>query len=292
MSAGWRTSAGAQPGTPAAGQGAGAGSGAGAGAGSAGLPGLVRLTTRDLAWLRWSRRLRLLVQLGVLACLGVAGQAAWQLHQALHWNQRLLALAAEPVPDAAALREAARVAAEQAARAASRNAARQETHPAPVWQDEVASAAGAAASAASAVAAAEQQVPAWLADGSPPAWRFAQALQLARAGDLDAALARYRSVHDDPQLGNAARYNSANTLLREALQLAGTAAPGQALVMFELAKEGYRSVLRRDPQFWAARYNLERALTLQPDGEVVESASAERGERAATTMRSVSRGLP
>jgi mxaK protein len=232
----------------------------------------------------------------VLVCLGVAGQAAWQMHQALQWNQRLLALAAEPVVDAAAAREAARAAAEQAAaqaaRAASRNEARRETRVAPVWQDEVASAAEAAGSAASAAVVAEPQVPAWLADGIPPAWRFAQALQLARAGDLDAALARYRSVHDDPQLGNAARYNSANTLLREAMRLAGTAAPGQALVMFELAKEGYRSVLRRDPQFWAARYNLERALTLQPDGAAVESASAERGERAATTMRSVSRGLP
>jgi mxaK protein len=135
-------------------------------------------------------------------------------------------------------------------------------------------------------------VPAWLSDGSPPPWRFAQALALAQQGELDGALARYRSVFDDAALGTAARYNSANALLREAMRLAATAAPGQAMVMFELAKEGYRGVLRREPSFWAARYNLERALLLQPDGETVVSAPAQQGERAATTMRSVSRGLP
>lgn len=162
---------------------------------------------------------------------------------------------------------------------------------APVWADDAASAASAAAAAASAAAAAPQ-VPAWLSDGSPPQWRFAQALGLARQGDLDGALARYRSVFDDAALGNLARYNSANTLLREAMRLSATAAPGQALVMFELAKEGYRGVLRRDPSFWAARYNLERALQLQPDGETVAAEPAQQAERAATTMRSVSRGLP
>jgi mxaK protein len=162
---------------------------------------------------------------------------------------------------------------------------------APVWADDVASAASAAAAAASAAVDAPQ-APAWLTDGSPPQWRFAQALGMARQGDLDGALARYRSVFDDAALGNLARYNSANTLLREAMRLSATAAPGQALVMFELAKEGYRGVLRRDPSFSAARYNLERALLLQPDGEAVAAEPAQQAERAATTMRSVSRGLP
>jgi mxaK protein len=159
------------------------------------------------------------------------------------------------------------------------------------WADDAASAASAAAQAASTAADLPGQ-PGWLTDGSPPPWRFAQGMKLARAGDLDAALARYRSVFDDAALGNAARFNSANTLLREAVRLSATAAPGQALVMFELAKEGYRGVLRRDPSFWAARYNLERALLLQPDGVAVAAEPAQQAERAATTMRSVSRGLP
>jgi mxaK protein len=182
-----------------------------------------------------------------------------------------------------------RAASAPADRASARERDRASSRPAvaPVWADDVAS----AASAASAAAAAPQ-VPAWLSDGSPPQWRFAQGLALARQGDLDDAMARYRSVFDDPGLGQLARYNSANTLLREAMRLSATAAPGQALVLFELAKEGYRSVLRRDPSFWAARYNLERALQLQPDGETVAAEPAQQAERAATTMRSVSRGLP
>ncbi|MBK6853930.1 MAG: hypothetical protein IPG93_20680 [Burkholderiales bacterium] len=293
---------------------------------------LARQAGRDAAWLTAVRWLRLIVQISLLICLVVALRAAWQLNEALRWNVRLaqqveqFGAVAEPagadlgggagvltgvgvneaahgsaastgatstpasggaaVHGADVTASAASALAVQRERRATRSAAA-----APVWADEVASAASAAAAAASAAAEAPQ-VPAWLTDGSPPQWRFAQALGLARQGDLDGALARYRSVFDDAALGNLARYNSANTLLREAMRLSATAAPGQALVMFELAKEGYRGVLRRDPSFWAARYNLERALLLQPDGEAVAAEPAQQAERAATTMRSVSRGLP
>jgi mxaK protein len=266
------------------------------------------------------------VQIGLLACLIVASRAGWELAEALRWNERLerqameqgaaslpatgAASAARTLPQAdsatssswgsaapagasatAVGQEAAVPAASAGSSAPRRDRASGRVGAAPVWADEQASAASAAAAAASAAAAAPQ-VPAWLTDGSPPQWRFAQALGLSRHGDLDGSLARYRSVFDDPALGNLARYNSANTLLREAIRLSATAAPGQALVMFELAKEGYHSVLRRDPSFWAARYNLERALQLQPDGETVAAEPAQQAERAATTMRSVSRGLP
>lgn len=293
---------------------------------------LARQAGRDAAWLTAVRWLRLIVQISLLICLVVALRAAWQLNEALRWNVRLaqqveqFGAVAEPagadlgggagvlagvgvnapahgsaastgatstrasggaaVHGADVTASAASALAVQRERRATRSAAA-----APVWADEVASAASAAAAAASAAAEAPQ-VPAWLTDGSPPQWRFAQALGQARQGDLDGALARYRSVFDDAALGNLARYNSANTLLREAMRLSATAAPGQALVMFELAKEGYRGVLRRDPSFWAARYNLERALLLQPDGEAVAAEPAQQAERAATTMRSVSRGLP
>lgn len=135
----------------------------------------------------------------------------------------------------------------------------------------------------------------WLNDGRPPQWRFAQASLLAKSGRDEAALARWRSLYDDPQLGAAARYNSANLLMRQAIALRESTQPGQAIALIELAKETYRSVLRQRPDDWDARYNLERAQRLQPDPEPADSAPSEPpqdAERAATTMRGVSQGLP
>lgn len=154
------------------------------------------------------------------------------------------------------------------------------------------SAEAAATSAASAASAAP--VPPWLQDGRPLAWRFGEALSLARAGDDDAALARYRSLYDDALLGLPARYNAANLLLRQGLVLREGPSPGQALPLIELAKEGYRQVLRQAPDMAAARYNLERAQRLLPevDEDDLQGAAPENAERAATTMRGVAQGLP
>lgn len=135
----------------------------------------------------------------------------------------------------------------------------------------------------------------WLHDGRPPEWRFAQAEALTQAGRDEAALARWRSLFDDPRLGAAARYNSANLLMRQAMALRDSPQPGQAIALLELAKETYRAVLRQQPDDWDARYNLERAQRLQPDPEPSDLTPAEPpedAERAATTMRGVSQGLP
>lgn len=147
-----------------------------------------------------------------------------------------------------------------------------------------------AASAASRPASA-----AWLNEDRPPEWRFAQAEALAKGGRDEAALARWRSLFDAPQLGAAARYNSANLLMRQAMTLRDSTQPGQAIPLIELAKESYRAVLRQHPGDWDARYNLERAQRLQPDpepGDETPSTPPENAERAATTMRGVSPGLP
>ena len=131
-----------------------------------------------------------------------------------------------------------------------------------------------------------------------PQGRFAQAVTLAstsNATDDEAALARYRALFDDPQVGASARYNSANLLLRQAMQLHESAQPGQAIAYFELAKEGYRALLRAEPGHWDGRYNLERALRLQPDADPAEApplAPPKGAERAATTMRGTAQGLP
>lgn len=128
------------------------------------------------------------------------------------------------------------------------------------------------------------------------AWRSALlARQQASAPEREAALARYRPLQDDSPLGQAARYNSANLLLRQAIEVRATLQPGQAIALLELAKQSYRDVLRQDPGFWEARYNLERAQRLLPDAEEEEppvNEPAPEAERAVTTMRGHSAGLP
>jgi mxaK protein len=130
---------------------------------------------------------------------------------------------------------------------------------------------------------------------APPQAEFAAAAELGARGDDDAALRFYRRLHDDPQLGLAARYNGANLLMRQAIAVRAGREPGKSIALIELAKEAYRDVLRADPQHWPARYNLERAQRLLADPDETESTAAEAprdAERAATTMRGYSPGLP
>jgi mxaK protein len=154
------------------------------------------------------------------------------------------------------------------------------------------------------------------ADSPVPELQFAHAQALTAAigpggnadpGQLDVALNAWRALQSHATLGTAARFNSANLLLRQASALgvgiqagqteqtgqAGQA--GQALPLIELAKEQYRGLLRRDPGFWDARYNLERAQRLLPDpvdSDLEPTAAQRERERSATTMRAQSLGLP
>lgn len=131
-----------------------------------------------------------------------------------------------------------------------------------------------------------------------PPLRFAAAYALAASsasGAGETALNRYGALQGDGRLGAAARYNAANLLLRQAMQLHAGAQPGQALALAELAKEHYRELLRAHPDDWNARYNLERAQRLVPEPEEEDEAPPELkrdAERAATTMRCHSPGLP
>lgn len=151
--------------------------------------------------------------------------------------------------------------------------------------------------------AGEESLNAQIASGTLPAedpaarpeLRFAHAAAHAASGAAEAALTRYGALHADTPVGQAARYNGANLLLRQGMALRASSQPGQALALIELAKEGYREVLRHDAGDWAARYNLERAQRLVPDpeSEDEEPPDARRSaERAATTMRGYSPGLP
>ena len=131
--------------------------------------------------------------------------------------------------------------------------------------------------------------------GAPRELRFAQAYAHAASGASEAALNRYGALHADDAIGRAARYNSANLLLRQAIELRAGLEPGQALALIELAKESYRQILRSAPDEWDARYNLERAQRLVPEPEQADDESPDvkrNAERAATTMRAYSPGLP
>lgn len=129
---------------------------------------------------------------------------------------------------------------------------------------------------------------------------FANASRSAAGSDYLRALTLYKQVAREAPaaLAIAARYNGANLHLREAMRMRESdnpAAQAQALPLLELAKQGYREVLREDPQHWDARYNLERALRLAPEGEESDDEPAPpplHNERAATTMKGFTLGLP
>ena len=132
-------------------------------------------------------------------------------------------------------------------------------------------------------------------DSSAPALRFAQAHALAAQGQGDAALRGYAPLLADPLLGQSARFNTANVLLRQGQALQTGPQAGQALALIELAKEHYRSLLRNNPAFWPARYNLERAQRLVADADGLDQPPgppAPPAERSATTMRAYAPGLP
>jgi mxaK protein len=128
---------------------------------------------------------------------------------------------------------------------------------------------------------------------------FAAAVALAKADKVGPALAQYNRIENDestpPALRLAARFNSGNLYLRDAIEAADAGDIASATPNFELAKAAYRVVLRADPGHMAARYNLERALRRAPEVEQAEELEVEQppeAEQAITTMQVEALGLP
>jgi mxaK protein len=119
--------------------------------------------------------------------------------------------------------------------------------------------------------AAQSQLPAWAtagaADHLSPEARLARAVALSRV-DYDAALAAYKEIIQSNRndLRLVALYDLGNLHLHHAIQ-AGLGDEAQSLPLTELAKQSYRDLLRRDPNDWDARYNLERSLRLAPEDD-------------------------
>jgi mxaK protein len=132
--------------------------------------------------------------------------------------------------------------------------------------------------------------------GALPEAQFAQAIVLTRQGKYDAALERYKAVSRGSRadLATDALYNAGNLNFREALKKDGPDSAVRILPLIELAKQSYRTVLRRDPQRWDARYNLERALWMAPELDESLSFSVPRNteERVMSTLRSTRGDLP
>jgi mxaK protein len=86
--------------------------------------------------------------------------------------------------------------------------------------------------------------------------------------DYDAALAAYKEIIQSSRndLRLVALYDLGNLHLHHAIQ-AGLGDEAQSLPLTELAKQSYRDLLRRDPNDWDARYNLERSLRLAPEDD-------------------------
>jgi mxaK protein len=132
--------------------------------------------------------------------------------------------------------------------------------------------------------------------GALPEAQFAQALVLAKQRKYDQALERYKAVSrgNREELATDALYNAGNLHFREALREEGPDSAVRMLPLIELAKQSYRTVLRRDPQRWDARYNLERALWLAPELDESLSFSVPRNaeERVMSTLQSTRGDLP
>jgi len=133
--------------------------------------------------------------------------------------------------------------------------------------------------------------------GMPTEALFARAAALDAKGDVEGALNLYKRIEEQPgnPRGHDAAYNAATIYLRRATAAGGPAADPQTIPLVELAKEGYRNLLRQDPQDLDARYNLDRALRLMPEDDDDDSGGGNPpigAERAPTTMRGFTLGLP
>ncbi len=132
--------------------------------------------------------------------------------------------------------------------------------------------------------------------GAPMEARFAAGWAAARRGEVTQAVALYRDVAQARRdLAGMALYDAGNALMREGERIVAAGDWVGARPLLELAKETYREALRLETGQWDARYNLERALRLAPEGEdspTDPQAMGAESERSVTTMRAFTLGLP
>jgi mxaK protein len=125
-------------------------------------------------------------------------------------------------------------------------------------------------------------------DPTVPEARFARAIALDKAGDYEGSMLAYKAVAQGSRrdLRQLALYNLGNLHMRSALRENGVDTE-QVLPLVELAKQSYRDLLREWPGDWDARYNLERALYLAPEGseDLADDEPPTPKERSISTNR-------
>ncbi len=125
-----------------------------------------------------------------------------------------------------------------------------------------------------AIALAIAQIPASLAPEHDtfqpihyPEAQLARANALSKGGSFDEAESAFNQLIHQNELnptGQAALFNLANAYLRQGMRR--DLSKSRTGPMLELAKRRYRDLLRAIPNDWDARYNLELALRLAPEG--------------------------
>ena len=123
---------------------------------------------------------------------------------------------------------------------------------------------------------------------------FARAFDLHQKGRLRDAAELYARLEQvtDPVIRIAAKYNLANLYLEQSVELWASQGAELGIPLVELAKAGYRRVLRENSRHWDAKHNLAKALALLPDLDDVVSDDdimPERSPRAPQAARAYDR---
>lgn len=132
---------------------------------------------------------------------------------------------------------------------------------------------------------------------APPEVRLTRAAYLVQQHRTEDALATLSAILElgDNRLKAITRYNLGNLYLNQAIAQVDAARVDEARTSVTLAKQLYKQALHRDSQFWDAKYNLETAMRLMPDFDLINSED-DSGQKPKnplwTTVPGFPRGLP
>lgn len=127
---------------------------------------------------------------------------------------------------------------------------------------------------------------------APASTLFVRGHAAAAQERMQDALTLYQAAAREPAYAVAAQYNLGNLHLREALALQSRGELQNNPQPAELAKRHYRAALRVAPAHWPSKYNLERVLHLAPEGGDETIAPGYAADRAVTSLRGFTLGLP
>ena len=131
-----------------------------------------------------------------------------------------------------------------------------------------------------------------------PELQVAYAHHLQQRGMFEDAVDAYGKAErmSSPAMLKLVYYNMGNLYLEQAIETAEKMGIDRATALADVAKDLYKSALKNDPEFWAAKYNYEAAQRLSRDlplGDLQESGEAqESSEELWSAMPGFPLGLP